>query len=93
MAGEHTPSLTGELAARISATTGLPESTAHRIIDDVLSYHHESVEAYVQRRHRELTSQGQKNAEIYEHLRREVAARLFAGPRCSVRQIRRMIYG
>jgi len=93
MAGEHIPPLIDELAARISATTGLPRTTAQRIIDDVLSYHHEPVEAYVQRRHRELTSQGLKNADIYERLRGEVAARPFAGPRCSVRQIRRMIYG
>lgn len=82
-----------DLAARISATTGLQPATARRLIGDVLRYHHESVEAFVQRRHREMTSQGLKNAEIYEQLRREVAGRLFAGPRCSVRQIRRMIYG
>jgi hypothetical protein len=34
-----------------------------------------------------------KNETIYVRLQTEVAGRLFPGPACSARQIRRMIYG
>jgi hypothetical protein len=82
-----------DLVERIAATSALSPGMARRIVDDVLAYHAEPVEAFVLRRHRELAAAGLKNAQIYQRLVDEVAGRVFAGPRCSTRQIRRMIYG
>lgn len=82
-----------DLVARIAATSGLPPATARRIVEDVLAHHRDSLEDYVARRHRELSADGMRNPAIYEHLRREIETRLFKGPACTVRQIRRMIYG
>lgn len=82
-----------ELADRIVATTGLPPGVARRLIQDVLAHHAETVEDFVARRHRELAAEGWKNAAIYDRLRVEVAGRLFKGPECTTRQIRRMVYG
>ena len=82
-----------ELVSRIAATSGLPPGVARRLVVDVLAHHAESREDYVVRRHRELSVQGWKNPAIYECLRLEIAERLFKGPVCTVRQIRRMIYG
>ena len=81
------------LVARIAASCGVPEGIARRVVEDVIAFHVESVERFVQRRHRELAGSGLRNAEIYEALRREVAIRAFPGPDLSVRQIRRIIYG
>jgi hypothetical protein len=82
-----------DLVNRISASAGLSVGVARRVIDDVLASHTEPLEAYVTRRHRELSGQGMKNETIYVRLQTEVAGRLFPGPACSARQIRRMIYG
>ena len=82
-----------DLVARIAASSGLPAGIAQRIVEDVLAHYAVSLEDYVVRRHRELAAAGWKNPDIYEQLRREIRSRLFKGPDCSVRQIRRMIYG
>lgn len=92
MTSEQLP-VSDDLVAFVAASAGLSRGVAQRVVDDVLAYHRESVEAYVVRRHRELCAAGWKNPAIYEHLRDEVARRLFVGPDCSSRQIRRMIYG
>jgi hypothetical protein len=81
------------LVAHIASSLGLSAAVARRVVDDVIAYHAETPEQYVARRHRELVARGLKNADIYRQLSQEVAARPFAGPVCSVRQIRRMIYG
>jgi len=82
-----------DLIGHLVATSGLSPGMARRIVEDVLAYHAEPVEAFVLRRHRELAAAGLKNAHIYRRLADEVAGRVFVGPRCSTRQIRRMIYG
>jgi hypothetical protein len=82
-----------ELIARFVASAGLTPGVARRIVEDVLAQHAMGIEEYVRRRHRELVAAGWKNPDIYEQLRREIARRLFKGPDCSARQIRRMIYG
>jgi hypothetical protein len=81
------------LAQRIAQTLGLPAGVARRLVDDVVAHYAETAQQYVVRRHRELAAQGWKNARIYQQLRDELATRPFAAPDCSVRQIRRMIYG
>ena len=82
-----------ELVTRIAATTGLAPGVARRLVDDVVAHHAESLEAFVVRRHRELAAVGCRNEVIYEQLRQEISGRLFKGPDCTLRQIRRMIYG
>jgi len=81
------------LVRHVVATTGLAPAEATRVIEDVLAFHHEPVEAYVRRRHGELKLGGAKNADIFTALRDELADRLVAAPDLSERQLRRMIYG
>jgi hypothetical protein len=81
------------LVARVGASAGLAPEVAQRVVEDVIAFHAETPEAYVLRRHRELTDQGWRNADIFHRLAGEVAGRPFAGPQISERQIRRMIYG
>ena len=80
------------LISHVVATTGLEATEAARLIEDVLAFHHETVEAYVRRRHSELKLRGAKNADIFTVLRAELADRLVAAPDLSERQLRRMIY-
>jgi len=82
-----------DLVDHVAASSGVSPAVARRIVEDVLAHQAESVEDFVIRRHRELASRGWKNAAIYEQVGQEVSRRLFKGPECSVRQIRRMIYG
>jgi hypothetical protein len=81
------------LVDHLVASSGLTPSVARRIIDDVLAHHAESVEDYVVRRHRELVTDGIRNAGIFLLIQQEVARRPFRVRPCTVRQIRRMIYG
>lgn len=94
MHGETSPlSPDADLVAHVAASASLAPGMARRVVEDVLAFHGESVEGYVARRHRELAEQGLKNEAIYARLQTEVAGRLFPGPHCTARQIRRMIYG
>ncbi|KAA1427959.1 hypothetical protein [Nocardioides antri] len=81
------------LVRHVVASTGLPVGDAERVVEDVLAFHHEPVEAFVRRRHGELKLRGAKNADIFTTLRDELADRLVAAPDLSERQLRRMIYG
>ena len=81
------------LVRHVVATTGLEPTEATRVIEDVLAFHHQPVEAYVRRRHSELRLRGATNADIFNILRAELADRLVAAPDLSERQLRRMIYG
>lgn len=81
------------LVAHVARTTGLSEAEATRVIDDVLDFHAEPVEAYVRRRHGELKQRGVKNPEIFALLREELDERVFAATERSERQLRRIVYG
>ena len=81
------------LVRHVVATTGLGAAEAERVVEDVLAFHHETVEAFVRRRHGELKLRGARNAAIFTTLRAELADRLVAAPDLSERQLRRMIYG
>lgn len=81
------------LVRHVVATTGLAVGDAERVVEDVLAFHQEPVEAFVRRRHGELKLRGAKNADIFTTLRGELADRLVAAPDLSERQLRRMIYG
>lgn len=43
-----------DLVQHVAATTGLPESTAARVVSDVIGYFAETTEQFVRRRHAEL---------------------------------------
>ncbi|WP_086820623.1 hypothetical protein [Allokutzneria sp. NRRL B-24872] len=83
----------GELVRHVSATTGLPPSTAARVVADVIAYFGESAEDYVRRRHSELQRQQLRNAEIWGVLAAELRRRPVAAPAFSERQLRRIVYG
>ena len=82
-----------ELVERIVASTGLTAGEAARVIDDVVAFHAEPVEAYVRRRHAELKTYGAKNPEIFARIAAELADRVVAAPALSERQLRRLVYG
>ena len=82
-----------ELVARIVGSTGLTPAEAARVIDDVVAFHAEPVEAYVRRRHAQLKTYGAKNPEIFARIAAELADRVVAAPALSERQLRRIVYG
>ncbi len=81
------------LLAHLVATTSLTEGEARRVVTDVLTFHTETVEEFVRRRHGELKTYGAKNPDIYPRLQAELAERLVAAPVFTERQLRRIIYG
>jgi hypothetical protein len=82
-----------DLAGYLAASTGLPPSTAIRVIADVTSYFGETVEEFVRRRHAELRHGQRRNDEIWALIAAELGQRRFAAPALSERQLRRLVYG
>ncbi|HEX6235796.1 MAG TPA: hypothetical protein VFZ68_01310 [Acidimicrobiales bacterium] len=82
-----------DLVGHLVRTTQLPEGVARRVVGDVVAYFAEPVEAVVRRRHRELQAAGLANAEIFDRIATELAARPVAAPALSHRQLRRIVYG
>jgi tRNA(His) 5'-end guanylyltransferase len=82
-----------DLASFLAASTGLPQSTAVRVIADVTTYFSETIEEFVRRRHSDLHQRHHKNEEIWRLIAAEVAQRRFAAPSLSERQLRRIVYG
>lgn len=82
-----------EIVERVAASTGLAPGEAARVVDDVVAWYRESVEAYVIRRHGELRLRGQHNPEIFRALAAELAERVVAAPSLTERQLRRIVYG
>ena len=81
------------MVAHVVATTGLSETEAARVVEDVVAFHAEPVEDYVRRRHAALKTYGARNSEIFGLLAGELAERVVAAPRLSERQLRRIVYG
>ena len=82
-----------DLVDHLVRTTHLPAGVARRVVDDVVAYFSEPVEAVVRRRHRELQAAGLANAAIFDRIAAELAGRPVAAPSLSPRQIRRVVYG
>ena len=82
-----------DLARYLAASTGLPQSTAIRVIADVTTYFSETIEEFVRRRHAELQRTQRKNDEIWPVIAAELRQRRFAAPGLSDRQLRRLVYG
>lgn len=83
----------GDLVGHLVRTTQMPPGVARRVIDDVVAYLGEPVEAVVRRRHRELQAAGCANAEIFDRIAAELAVRPVGAPDLSARQLRRIVYG
>lgn len=81
------------LIDHLVATTGLRPAEAARVIEDVVAYFDEPVDAYVRRRHARLKTYGAKNDAIFAQLAEELRARVVAAPQLTERQLRRLIYG
>jgi len=88
MAEQH-----GDLVDHLVRTMRLPVGIAQRVVDDVVAYFDEPVEAVVRRRHRELQADGRSNTEIFDRIAAELEARPVAAPSLSARQLRRIVYG
>ena len=72
----------------------LSKREARKIVDEVIAYFSESTESYVRRRHLELKQDtGLPNPLIFERIATELTQLVFAPPRLTQRQIRRIIYG
>lgn len=82
-----------DLARYLAASTGLPQSTAMRVIADVTTYFSETTEEFVRRRHAELQRGQRTNDEIWPVIAAELSQRRFAAPGLSQRQLRRLVYG
>jgi hypothetical protein len=82
-----------DLARYLASSTGLPQSTAIRVIVDVTTYFGETIEEFVRRRHAELRRGQRKNDEIWPVIAAELSQRRFAAPGLSERQLRRLVYG
>lgn len=82
-----------DLTDRIAASTGLSQSEAARVIDDVLAFYGETVEDFVRRRHAEMQTYGGRNAQIFAAIAAELRERRVAAPELTERQLRRLIYG
>jgi hypothetical protein len=83
-----------DLISNVAASTGLPETTASRVVADVAAYFGETVEQFVKRRHAELQGKGNKrNDDIWPQLEAELAGRRFRAEDLSERQLRRIVYG
>jgi hypothetical protein len=82
-----------DLARYLAASTGLPQSTAIRVIADIITYFSETIEEFVCRRHAELQRAQRTNDEIWPVIAAELRQRRFPAPGLSDRQLRRLVYG
>jgi hypothetical protein len=82
-----------DLARYLAASTGLPQSTALRVIADITTYFGETIDEFVRRRHAELRRGQHRNDEIWPLIAAELRQRRFVAPGLSDRQLRRLVYG
>lgn len=82
-----------DLVRHVAVSTGLPETTASRVVADIAAYYGETVDEFVRRRHGELQDAQRKNSEIWPQITTELAGRRFRAPEMSQRQLRRVVYG
>jgi phage host-nuclease inhibitor protein Gam len=77
----------------LAATLGWPREQTQRLLEEVATLFHQTVEEYVRSRHAELRRAGMRNEAIYRQIREEIRHWRFRAPELSLRQIRRLIYG
>jgi ribulose kinase len=83
----------GDLVEHLVRVAPLTPEQAERVVAEVVAALGETVEEFVQRRHRELQRAGLVNTEIFARLGDELRTRRFAAPGLSQRQLRRLVYG
>ena len=81
------------LVAHLVESTGLTAPEARRVVEDVVAFHQESIEALVLRRHAELRRGGLRNPEIFARIAAELDGQVVAAPRLTARQLRRLVHG
>jgi hypothetical protein len=72
---------------------GLDRDELDSFLEELWAFTDETAEEFVRKRHGELQRGGLRNEAIYRRLADETAAGRFRGPRLSLRQVRRIIYG
>ena len=82
-----------ELVQHLSRTSRLDAGEARRLVGEVLAFLDEQPEDFIRRRHLALQRQGLTNEAIFIRIAAELAARRFAAPAYTPRQLRRIIYG
>ena len=82
-----------DLVAHLVRSTPLTPNEAARVVAEVVAYYGEAVPDFVRRRHAELRHRGLTNDRIFDEITAELAARRFAAPPLSHRQLRRLVYG
>lgn len=82
-----------DLIGYLVRTSNLTTAQVGRLVDEVLAFLDESAEEFIRRRHRELQSEGHRNAKIFARIRDEATRRRFRAPAYTERQIRRIVYG
>ena len=89
----HPPPLLPTCSTIWSVRADCPAREARRIVEEVVSFYGETIEAFVTRRHRELQAEGLRNHMIYTRIAEELEGWRFQAPQLSERQIRRIVYG
>lgn len=82
-----------QLLAHLARVSRLGRDEAAKLVLETLAYFADTVEEFVARRHAELQAENLRNDAIFARIRDELAARRFAAPPLSERQIRRLVYG
>ena len=82
------------LLDHLHRNNGIDPEQAGNLVAEVIAYFNESPEHYVRRRHLELKQgHGMSNPDIFDRIGVELQQLVFAAPKFSPRQIRRIIYG
>src|SRR4029079_15412208 len=82
-----------DLVAHLVRSTPLTPNEAARVVAEVVAYYGEAVPDNVLRRHPQRKQRGRDNDRIFDEVSAELAARRFAVPPLSTRQLRRLVYG
>ena len=82
-----------ELLLHLQETYALSQERAGHLVAEVFAFYRDSYDDYVRRRHHELQQTGMRNAAIFAAICQELPSRHFPGPKLTMRQVRRLIYG
>ena len=81
------------LLHRLILTTGLNETEAEHVVEEVFDLFCMDTDAFIVMRHGELQKEGVGGNRIYERIQEDLEDWRFSAEKLSVRQIRRRIYG
>ena len=82
------------LVDHLCASSPLQAEEAEKLVAEVVAFFSETPDEFVRRRHREMRAEGRaSNEQIFSRIEAELSRQVFAAPRLSRRQIRRIVYG